>query len=152
DNVQFYGQALSASQAVALYQGSNVFGSLPSTTNVTITSGAALDLNGAVQQIGSLTGSAGSAVTLGSGQLTVNSPASTQFDGAISGSGGSLVKQGAGTLTLAGANSYSGPTTVSGGTLRVNGLMSGAVTVNSGCVLGGAGTIGGLVTIAGGGT
>jgi autotransporter-associated beta strand protein len=38
------------------------------------------------------------------------------FSGAISGSGG-LVKNGSGTLVLTGANSYSGGTTVSGGTL-----------------------------------
>jgi autotransporter-associated beta strand protein len=152
DNVQFYSQALSASQVANLYQGGSIFGSLPSATNVTIASGATLDINGAVQQIGSLTGPSGSAVTLGSGQLIVNSSASTQFSGVISGSGGSLVKQGTGTLTLAGANNYSGATTVSGGTLRVNGSIPGAVTVNFGATLGGSGSIAGLATVSGGGT
>ena len=55
-----------------------------------------------------------------------------------------LTKLGANTLTLSGANSYSGATTVSGGTLLVNGNAAGAtstVTVASGATLGGAGTI-----------
>ncbi len=151
DNVQFYGQALSGAQISALYQGSNIFGSLPSTTNITIAGGAALDLNGAVQQIGSLTGSTGSAVKMGNGRLIINSSANTQFDGAISGSGGSLVKQGVGTLTLSGSNTYTGLTSVSGGTLRVNGSIVGAATVNSGAILQGTGSIGGPVTVASGG-
>ena len=62
DNVQIYNQPLSASQAALLYQGSQVFGSLPTTTNVTIAGGATLDLNGATQQIGSLSGVKGSTV------------------------------------------------------------------------------------------
>jgi autotransporter-associated beta strand protein len=119
DSVQFYGQALSASQATSLYQGSNLFGSLPTSTNMTIAVGATLDLNGAVQQIGSLCGAMGSSVKLGNGQLIVNSSANTQFSGSISGSGGSLVKQGIGVLTLTGANSYTGSTTISGGTLQL---------------------------------
>lgn len=62
-------------------------------------------------------------------------------------------KLGAGTLVLAGANSYSGPSTVSAGSLLVNGVVStGAVTVASGAVLGGNGTINGSVTIQSGGT
>ncbi len=40
------------------------------------------------------------------------------YNGAITG-WGKLTKQGAGTLTLGGANFYSGPTTVSGGTLKL---------------------------------
>ena len=120
DNVQFYSQALSASQVSALYQGSNLFGSLPSTTNVTIVSGAVLDVNGANQTIGSLTGASGSAVKLGSGKLTVSSAASSIFAGTIGGAGGSLVKNGSGVLTLSGPNNYGGSTTINGGTLRLS--------------------------------
>ena len=73
------------------------------------------------------------------------------INGVISGTGISLSKTGGGTLTLSGTNTYSGATTVSAGTLFVNGsLASGsAVTVsNSGTVLGGTGTINGSVSIA----
>jgi outer membrane autotransporter protein len=69
---------------------------------------------------------------------------------AFSGSGG-LTKDGAGTLILSGANSYAGPTTVSGGTLRAGqaGAFSAdsAVTIASGATLDLAGfdqTIGSL--------
>jgi autotransporter-associated beta strand protein len=58
-------------------------------------------------------------VTLGSATLTTgNDNTSTTFSGVISGTGG-LVKIGAGTLTLTGANTYTGPTIVSGGMLQV---------------------------------
>jgi autotransporter-associated beta strand protein len=118
DNVQIFNQALSAAQITSVVAGATHLGSLPSSTNVTIASGATLDLNGATQQIGSLAGVAGSNLSLGAGRLTVNSPASTQFAGLISGTG-SLVKQGAGTLTLTGTNSYTGGTTVQAGTLVI---------------------------------
>jgi autotransporter-associated beta strand protein len=151
DNVQFYNQALSAQQVATLYQGNNPFGSLPPSTNVTIASGATLDLNGALQQIGSLTGVAGSTVALGSGRLIVNSSSNTQFAGIISGVGGSLVKQGAGKLTLTGTIAYTGATLLNGGALSVNGSLAGPVTVNNTGALLGTGNISGLVNVASGG-
>lgn len=77
---------------------------------------------------------------------------------------GSLVKSGAGTLILSGNNTYSGGTTVNGGTLRidgtnqnsnatvnggklvVNGTLNGSTTIASAGTLGGAGTLVGDVT------
>ncbi|MFA7343395.1 MAG: autotransporter-associated beta strand repeat-containing protein [Terrimicrobiaceae bacterium] len=61
-----------------------------------------------------------------------------------------VTKGGDGTWALGGANTYTGTTTVSAGTLLINGNASsatGAVAVNVG-TLGGNGTIGGDVTIA----
>jgi autotransporter-associated beta strand protein len=150
DDVHFYSHALSAAKVEALYQATNTFAPLPSATNVTIASGATLDVNNVSQQIGSLSGRGG-AVTLGSGRLIVSSSADSHFGGTISGAGGSLVKQGAGTLTLGGANNYTGTTTVSAGTLRVDGGIDAASTVTvSGGTLAGTGTVAGLVTVNGG--
>jgi fibronectin-binding autotransporter adhesin len=73
---------------------------------------------------------------------------------AISGSGG-VTQMGSGTTTLTSNSSYTGATTVSGGTLLINGdqtAATGATTVQNGGTLGGSGTIGGDVTVANGGT
>jgi autotransporter-associated beta strand protein len=65
-----------------------------------------------------------------------------------------LTKAGPGTLVLAAANTYTGPTAVTGGTILVNGNQSaatGAVGIGA-ATLGGTGTVGGLVTVNLGGT
>lgn len=85
-----------------------------------LNSGTAFDISGGGNQtIQDLTGVAGSTISLGANTLTLGTANSTTFAGAISGTGG-VAKQGAGTLTLTGANSYSGGTTVSAGTLSGN--------------------------------
>lgn len=65
-----------------------------------------------------------------------------------------VIKSGLSTWELLGANTNDGITTISAGTLLINGNSSGAtgaVTVNGG-VFGGTGTIGGSVTVAAGGS
>jgi len=64
--------------------------------------------------VGGLAG-AGS-VLLGSGTLTLNQAGATTFSGAITGTGG-VVKSGAGNLTLSGSNSFSGGLTINAGTV-----------------------------------
>jgi autotransporter-associated beta strand protein len=152
DSVQFYNQALSGPQIGALYQGANVVGSLPPTTNVIIASGATLDVNGTEQTIASLTGVAGSTVTLGAGRLNVNSVTDTQFAGAMTGAGGSLVKQGVARLTLTGTTTYTGGTQINAGTLRVMGSVAGTVNINDGGTLQGTGAVTGMVVANSGGT
>lgn len=111
-----------------------------------------LDLNGNSISIGSLSGNSTGVIDdvagSGSDTVTVNSASNSVFAGVIKNTTGSvaLTKDGSGTLTLSGANTYSGSTTVTAGSLLVNGSIgSGAVTVASGALLGGTGTIGGNV-------
>jgi len=84
--------------------------------------------------------------------LTVGGAGNTTISGVIGTTTGTLTKDGAGTVTLSGNNTYTGTTTVSAGTLLVNGAQgSSAVSVNGG-TLGGTGTVGAVTSTAAGGT
>ena len=125
--------------------GSTTVGGVATVT--TLTTGT-LNLNGATSSIATLNGGE---ITLGTNTaLTVS--AGTSSTG-ISGPTGSLVKNTSGTLTLAGTHTYGGTTTVSAGSLIVNGAIASgsAVSVNSTGTLGGSGTVG-AVTVNTGGT
>ncbi len=122
---------------------------LINTVPVTIGPTAVFDLAGFNTAVGSLSGAG--KVTLGSGTLTVGAAnRDTGFAGVIAGSGG-LNKTGAGTLLLTETSTYTGPTSVDGGTLSISGSIasSSLTTVNAGGVLGGTGTVGNT-TINGG--
>jgi autotransporter-associated beta strand protein len=84
------------------------------------------------------------------GLMTFINEGNVSVTNAISGTAGALVQSGSGTTTLSGSNSYTGATTVSAGTLAVNGnqiAATGAVTVsNSGTRLIGTGTLGANTT------
>jgi filamentous hemagglutinin family protein len=82
---------------------------------VNVAAGGALALGGA-QTFGTLIGSGG--VDLGNHELATGSGGDGAFAGVISGTGG-LLKLGGGRFTLTGANTYTGPTTVAAGTLRM---------------------------------
>ena len=122
---------------------------------VTVSSGATLSLGSGNETIGSLAG-AGNVVL--SYRLTAGGNNSdTTFSGIISSTNTSgLTKTGTGTLTLSGANSYTGSTTVSAGTLAVSGsgtVGSGsAVTVDSGATLSSSAATLSLGSLAGAGT
>jgi autotransporter-associated beta strand protein len=70
----------------------------------------------------------------------------------ITGQAGKLTKQGAGILTLSGSSTYTGATTVSAGTLLINGSISNSelTSVLNGATLGGSGSLGALSVLAGG--
>lgn len=98
---------------------------------------------------GAMTFSGG--VDLGGGTRSLTTAADTTFSGTIS--NGGLTKLGAGRLTLAGTSTFTGPTTVAAGRLAVNGALGESpLMVLAAAELGGSGSIGGPVSVAGGGT
>lgn len=92
------------------------------------------------------------------GAIDVAASRTLNFTGTITdataGGASSLVKNGgAGTLILAGANTYTGTTSISNGTVLVNvSIGSGAMTIASGATLGGNGIVNGATTINSGAT
>lgn len=102
---------------------------------LTVNAGATANLDGFNTTVsGILDGrNGGGAIALDSGTLTLNQDFDSNFTGTISGTGG-LIKNNSGVLMLSGANSYSGATTVNGGTLEqgVQGGFSGASSYNVG--------------------
>ena len=72
-------------------------------------------------------------VALGSNTLTVGAGnASSTFGGSITGTGGSLVKIGTGGLVLNGNNTFTGGITIRGGSVTANGYLNGGATYGSG--------------------
>ena len=109
-------------------------------TTIDNTSGGAITLstNNAQTWNGNITFGGTKALNMGTGTVsltgnrlvTVNGTAPVTLGGVISGAF-SLTKNGTGTLTLAGANTYSGGTTISAGTLNLTGaLPAGAIILN----------------------
>ena len=136
---------------------SNNATALGSLAAVNVASGATFGA-GASQTIGSLGDNGtvtvnGASVLLNGNTLTVGSSnnLSSTFSGVIGdGSGsGSLIKAGTGMLTLAGANTYTGGTTLSGGALRA--ANTGGSATGAGAVMLGGGTLasGPIGTISG---
>jgi autotransporter-associated beta strand protein len=88
------------------------------------------------------------------GTIDTNGFSNMTVDQLVTGNG-TLGKAGIGTLSLTVSNTYTGGTTISGGTLRANNaaaLSSGNVSIASGGTLGGSGGGTGAVTVNSGGT
>jgi autotransporter-associated beta strand protein len=138
--------------------------------SVNYTTAEPVTINGSgFNGIGSLVGIGNSSfagpITLGSPSVIAAYPAgfSLRLDGTIStagnalalkgtgnftvagvvGGSGALTKEGTGIVTLSNSNTYSGTTTVSGGSMLVTGSTAGStVTVQAGANLGGTGSVG----------
>jgi fibronectin-binding autotransporter adhesin len=113
-------------------------------------------------------GSAGNGLALGSGiflqgnntlffqpaagETQTISDVITDQNGSLgSGGSGALTLNGPGTLVLSAVDTYTGPTTVTVGTLAVTGSIANSIaTVSNGGTLAGSGTLGGLVAQSGG--
>jgi len=83
--------------------------------------------------------------------LTFGDSSDQVINGVFSGTA-NLVKQGTGAVSLNGANTFNGLTSVNAGRLNVNGHILGDLTVFSSAVVGGTGTIGGMLSVENGGT
>lgn len=120
------------------------------TINSAITASANTTIRNATTSALTLTGN----IANGGNTLTFDGAGNTTASGVISGSGG-LVKDQTGNLTLSNTNTYSGGSTVLGGTITVDNnsaLGTGDVTLNGGGLAGtGSRTIANTVTLAGDG-
>ena len=115
------------------------------TSLIHLTGSGLFDLNSNFENTGAIDGSGGQINFGAGGTLQAGSGnGSTTYGGTIIGTG-TLFKFGTGTWTLAGNNTYTGTTTVSAGTLAVNGSQpQSPVTVNGTATLGGSGTVGNI--------
>lgn len=132
----------------------NGSGAVTLTGNNTFTNtgtGAATTINAGKLVVGNggTTGSIGLGAIVNNAELDFNRSDAISISRAITGSG-SVVKLGAGVLTLSAANSYTGATTVSNGTLVVTGgVIGGDLNLEGGTFVPASLAIGGSVSVAG---
>lgn len=135
-------------------------GVIPDASSLEVGFGTTFNLNGFSETIGTFLGSGIiTSGVAGAATLTYGGNGSSVFSGVIQNGSGtvSLVKAGTGTLTLSGANTYTGVTTISAGTLQLGAASerisnSSALTVNSGATFNLNGFSESVASLAGAGT
>jgi autotransporter-associated beta strand protein len=157
DEVCVFDRALTQAQIRAIVTNAPVSGTLPAASAVNLASGATLDLSGLSQTVGSLadfSGAGGIVTNTAAVPVTLiigNNGAAVNFSGRIDDSSAasaiSLVKSGSSQQVLSGVNHYRGPTTISNGTLVVNGSLGTNADSVRGGTLAGNGVILGPVTV-----
>ena len=128
-------------------------GTILSTTGTLFGAGQLTKVGAGTLVLGQTSGTVSTPIAISGGTLSLNCGAgAVTYSGKVTGSGGELWLDGSGALSLSGANDYTGTTTVNHGTLAVNNTSgSGAVTVGYTATLAGTGSIGGSVNIEAGG-
>lgn len=109
-----YTGSTTVNQGTLIAGSGNAFGSSQS---MLVAGGATVDLNGFSQTFTSI-GGTGTVALNGGATLTIDAGAATTSLGVSLTGNGNFTKDGSGTLTLDGFNSYTGATSVLGGTLR----------------------------------
>ena len=99
--------------------------------------------------IGGLAGTIAAPAITNDGRIVANFTDTVTLSANIDGTG-TLQKLGPGRLVLSGNSTYTGATTVDGGTIAVDGSIMSPVTVNAGGTLGGTGSVGSTTINAGG--
>ena len=120
--------------------------------------GGSVTVDGAIEFTGLQFVSDGYSIDSGTGTLTANSATTNirvdpgvtaEISAAITGTG-TLFKLDTGLLELSGANTFTGPINVQGGTLLITNSIAGDANVSNGATLSGDGDIGGTVTATNG--
>jgi len=91
-------------------------GAISDSTSVDVVGVLDLTLTTSTNEIGTLSGTG--SIFMGSSEFVVNQATASTFSGVISGTA-NLIKEGSSTLTLSGANTYTGPTLIDAGTLKL---------------------------------
>ena len=131
-----------AGTGTLILSGTNTYGTA-------ITSGISTTINAGTLQIGNGTDAGSIAGSLGivnNSALVYNVGSGNRTQANLISGSGTVEQKGTGTITFTAANTYSGGTALTNGTILVNnasgsGLGSGSVSVASGATLGGAGSV-----------
>ena len=114
-----YTGATTVTEGVLNMESENVIASSSSVVN-----NAAIAYDGDNQVFKNLSGNTATATITGTAALTLENNTATEYAGSINGNGARIEKTGMGTLTLSGANTYTGQTTVTDGTLNLTAAQS----------------------------